>query len=252
MKGEEREELDREHSKEAHRIRDVYTHLPRRAALDLFGRCAVHEREERLVRMLQRKGLRSLEGLKILDVGCGAGALLRRLFDLGAEPKNCYGVDLMENLLYIGKQLSPTSVSFVEANATRLPFGDEEFDLALQFTMFSSVLDRALKRTIMREILRTLSGGGYFIWYDFAFSSPGNDTVRGIGKREIQELLKDCQLEFERVTLAPPLGRIAARMSPTLYHLLSSLYWLRTHYICCAKKSERPSVPAGGACAVCR
>lgn len=241
MPVEEREMLDSEHSVEARRIRQVYTHLPRRATIELFDRCAVHEREEHLVRMLLRKGLKSLSGLRILDVGCGAGALLRRLLDLGAVPENCSGVDLMGNLLQYGRRLSPGPLGLVEASATQLPFRDEEFDLVLQFTMFSSVLDARLKRTTMQEVLRTLRRGGRFIWYDFAYSNPRNPTVRGIGKREIRELFAGCNVEFQRVTLAPPIGRVAARLSPTLYHLLSCVYWLRTHYICCAEKVHVPN-----------
>lgn len=236
MRVEQFEEIESPQTRETRRIRDVYTRLPRRDVIELFGRCAAHEREERLVRMLLRKGIKSLQGLRILDVGCGAAALLRRLFDLNADPENCFGIDLMRNLLRIGKLRCPSKLGLVEGTAIQLPFADEEFDVALQFTMFSSVLDMTLKQAVMNEILRTLRVGGYFIWYDFAYSSPGNPTVKGIGKREIKQLLAGCKLDFERVTLAPPIGRVAARVSPTLYHLLSCVYWLRTHYICCAEK----------------
>ena len=224
------------HVEEVQRIRTVYDRVPRQPGIDVPGKCAVHEREERIVRFFSQRGLRSLEGLKIMDVGCGAAALLRRLFDWGAEPQNCFGIDVLSNLLQIGKRLSPAKLGLVECTGTQLPFPDESFDVVFQFTVFTSVLDPGVKRTIIAEILRTLRRGGYFIWYDFAYSNPRNRTVRGIGKREIKELLGGCKLKFERVTLAPPLGRIAAYSSPTFYHFLSSIYWLRTHYLCFAEK----------------
>ncbi len=240
MKIDERETIERRepaHAKEVQRVRDVYATVPRQQPIDLFGKCAVHEREERIVGFFSGKGLRSLEGLKILDVGCGAAAFLRRLFELGAEPRSCFGVDVMRNLLQVGRQLSPAALGLVECTGTQLPFPDETFDVVFQFTLFTSVLDPSVKREIASEILRTLRRGGHFIWYDFAYSNPRNRTVRGIGKREIKDLLSGCKLEFERVTLAPPLGRFATRFSPTLYHLLSSAYWLRTHYLCYAQKA---------------
>ncbi|MGO9589662.1 MAG: class I SAM-dependent methyltransferase [Candidatus Acidiferrales bacterium] len=237
MKIGELPELEPAYARETRRIREVYAKVRQQPCIDQFGRCAVHEREERLVSFLLRKRLGSLEGLKILDVGCGGGALLRRLFDLGAEPQDCFGIDVMGNLLQAGRRLAPANLSLVECTATQLPFPDQVFDVAFQFTMFSSVLDPVLRRAIMTEILRTLRGGGYFIWYDFTYSNPRNKTVTGIGRREIKDLLNGCKLEFYRVTLAPPIGRVAARWSPTLYHLLSSVCWLRTHYLCCAEKA---------------
>lgn len=236
MKIEELEKIQPVHAKEAQRIRQVYAAVPQQPGIDVFGKCAVHEREERILRFFSKKAMKSLEGVKILDVGCGAAALLRRLFDWGAEPRNCFGVDVMGNLLQIGKRLSPANLGLVECTGTQLPFPDETFDVVFQFTLFTSVLDSSMKRAIASEILRTLRRGGYFIWYDFAYSNPRNGTVRGIGKREIKDLLSGCKLKFERVTLAPPLGRVATRFSPTLYHLLSSAYCLRTHYLCYAEK----------------
>jgi SAM-dependent methyltransferase len=207
-----------------------------REPLNLYMRCAMHEREERLVRYFVSEGMHSLEGLKILEVGCGAAALLRRLFDLGAEPAKCVGLDVRGQRLQTGKSLSPAALNLVEGAGERLPFRDGEFDVALQFTVFTSILDRGVKHTIAGEMLRTLRRGGRLIWYDFAYSNPRNPNVRGIGRREVRELLSGCKLRFERVTLAPPIGRAAVAVSPLLYHILSLMPILRTHYLCFAEK----------------
>jgi SAM-dependent methyltransferase len=204
--------------------------------LNLYMRCAMHEREERLVRYFVSEGMHSLEGLKILEVGCGAAALLRRLFDLGAEPAKCVGLDVRGQRLQTAKSLSPAALNLVEGAGERLPFRDGEFDVALQFTVFTSILDRGVKHTIAGEMLRTLRRGGRLIWYDFAYSNPRNPNVRGIGRREVRELLPGCKLRFERVTLAPPIGRAAVAVAPLLYHLLSLTPILRTHYLCFAEK----------------
>jgi SAM-dependent methyltransferase len=207
-----------------------------REPLNLYMRCAMHEREERLVRHFVSEGVHSLEGLRILEVGCGAAALLRRLFDLGAEPRKCVGVDIRGQRLQTGRSRSPAALNLVEGTGERLPFRDGEFDVALQFTVFTSILDGGIRQAIAREMLRTLRRGGRLIWYDFAYSNPRNLNVRGIGRREVGELLAGCKLRFERVTLAPPIGRAAVRVSPLLYHLLSLLPMLRTHYLCFAEK----------------
>jgi SAM-dependent methyltransferase len=226
---------------EVRRIREVYKErtMGRNAVtvtpMDLFGRCAVHEREELLVTIFRRQGLSTLAGLKILDLGCGAGALLGHLFDYGAEPENCFGVDIIEERLVFAKHLRP-NINFILGSGAQLPLPDETFDFVFQFLLFTSVLDPDIKRTIAGEILRTLRRGGRLIWYDFAYDNPQNPDVKGIGRREIRKLLPGCRLSFWRLTLAPPVGRLAVRISPFLYRALSQVPLLRTHCLCVAEK----------------
>jgi len=226
---------------EARRIREVYKQRKighktvNVTPMDLRGRYAIHEREELLLRVFRSQGLTTLAGLKILDVGCGAGALLGRLFDYGAEPENCFGVDLIEERLLFAKHLRP-NINFILGSGAQLPLPSESFDFVFQFLLFTSVLDAEIKRSIAAEILRTLRRGGRFIWYDFAYDNPQNADVKGIARGEIQKLLPACRLNFWRLTLAPPLGRLAARVSPFLYRALSQIPLLRTHYLCVAEK----------------
>jgi ubiquinone/menaquinone biosynthesis C-methylase UbiE len=128
------------------------------------------------------------------------------------------------------------NINFINGNAAQLPFADRMFDLALQCTVLTSVLDNDTRRAIVSEVMRTLRPGGYFVWYDFAYSNPQNPNVRGIGRREIEALMPDCQLKFYRLTVAPPIGRVVAKISPSFYRALLALPFLRTHYLCFAKK----------------
>jgi hypothetical protein len=105
-----------------------------------------------------------------------------------------------------------------------------------QFTVFTSVLDAGVRTDIIGEIQRVLRRGGYFIWYDFAFSNPRNQNVRGISRRQVAELLQGFQLKFQRVTLAPPVGRAAVKIFPGLYWMLHAIPFLRSHYFCFARK----------------
>jgi ubiquinone/menaquinone biosynthesis C-methylase UbiE len=226
---------------ETRRIREVYEQRSRvsrrtgETSLDLYEQCAIHEREELLVKIFRNEGVTTLAGLRILDVGCGTGTLLRHLFDFGAEPENCWGVDVLDTRLRVAKHLAP-NVRFVFANSAELPFPDESFDLVLQFTVFTSVLSAQLKRRMAAEIVRTLRRGGRFIWYDFSYDNGRNANVRGIGRREIRLLLPGCRLRFWRVTVAPPIGRPAARLYPFLYRVVSELRVLCSHYMCLAEK----------------
>ena len=232
-------ELDLEAQRENERVRGVFGKRTEvnSGPFDLYALCAHQERQEALIRFFRRIGLSSLQGLKLLDVGCGSGGNLRRMIDFGAEAKNCIGIDLFRKSLLDGRGVNP-GISLLEGTAARLPFGDGQFDFVFQFTVLTSILDSSVKRQIVSEIARTLRTGGYFVWYDFAFSNPRNQDVRGIGRREIAELLDGFQLDFQKITLAPPIGRKAVRISPAFYRLLALFPILRSHYFCFARKSR--------------
>jgi ubiquinone/menaquinone biosynthesis C-methylase UbiE len=204
--------------------------------LDLYGLCTLEERQERMMMFFRERGFSSLRGMKVLDVGCGNGGMLRRLADFGVEPRDCIGIDLRGEAVRRAREFNPNMI-FIAGNAAKLPFEDGAFDLALQSTVLTSVLDGDVRKAIAFEILRTLRPGGYFVWYDFAYSNPKNPNVRGIGRREIQALLPGCRLKFYRLTVAPPIGRVAAKFSPSFYRTLLALPFLRTHYLCFAKKA---------------
>lgn len=224
-------------SSEAQRIREVFGSRvePGEGQFDLFRHCVQQERQEALLFFFREIGLTSLKGLRILDVGCGSGGQLRRMNDFGADPANCFGIDLFRPSLAHGRRLNPY-ITFVEGNAAQLPFAEGEFDLVFQYTVFTSVLDRQIRRSIVSEIHRVLHPKGFFVWYDFAYSNPKNPNVQGIGRREIRGLLDGFHLRFRKLTLAPPIGRVAAKISPLLYRVLAAVPALRTHYFCFAQK----------------
>lgn len=223
---------------EPQRIREVFgkREEPGSGPLDPYRVCAHQERQEKLVRFFRAAGFVSLKGLRILEIGCGSGGQLRRCSDYGADPSQCVGIDLFRPSLSAGQQMNP-NIAFVEGSASQLPFSTGEFDLVFQFTVLTSVLDPNVRASIASEVHRVLRPEGYFVWYDFAYSNPKNPNVQGIGRREIAKLLGAFRLEFQKITLAPPIGRRVARISPFLYRALAAVPLLRTHYFCFAQRS---------------
>lgn len=228
--------------RETERVREVYdgrtkAEIARRGTpLDPFELCAIHEREELLAEILRREGLINLAGLRILDIGCGTGNLLRHFLDFRAEPEKCCGIDLLNDRLKIAKRCAP-SIGYTMASGAQLPFPDETFDLTVQFTVFTSVLDAQVRSAIATEILRTLKRTGKFIWYDFAYNNRRNSSVRGMSRRAMRSLFPGCRFRFWSVTLAPPIARPAARIHPFLYRALSEIRFLRSHFMCLVEKS---------------
>lgn len=197
------------------------------------------EIERHLLSSLYRLGRAPLRDKQILEVGCGSGCWVRSLISWGAQPENIFGIDLLEERIDEARRLLPKAVTVTAGSASTLEFADQAFDLVFQFTLFSSILDRALKGKIANEMLRVLRPDGCIIWYDFHVNNPFNPDVRGLKKQEIRQLFPHCQTHFRRITLMPPAARVLGRISPALCQLLSSLKIFSTHYLVLILKTRQ-------------
>jgi ubiquinone/menaquinone biosynthesis C-methylase UbiE len=195
------------------------------------------ELEREILAVLDREHF-DLSGEKlILEVGCGTGIWLREFVKWGALPEHLIGIDLLPERIQRARKLCPYGVRLECGNAARLCFPNNCFDLVLQSTVFTSILDRSLRHAVAAEMLRVLKPNGFIIWYDLHWNNPRNPDVRGIRGVEIRELFSGCQVRLHRVTLAPPLGRFVARYSSLLYILLSRTKVLNTHYFGLIRKN---------------
>jgi SAM-dependent methyltransferase len=237
----EKTELRDSEERELVRLHDVYDRRAHSTASLRYSRMnpghlfGLHEREAAMASMLYADGLRSLAGLRILDVGCGRGGSLRQYLEYEADASRLWGIDLIPTFVEKARSASP-GLQILCGTATDLPFHDGSFDFVSQFMLFTSVLDADVKRRAAREIARILAPDGRVLWYDFAFNNPRNPDVRGIGLTEVRQLFPGFSMSHRRITLAPPLGRAIGRFGPTIYYLASTLRPLCTHYLCLLKK----------------
>jgi len=181
--------------------------------------------------LLRDLGLSRLEGRKILEVGCGTGLWLGEFIKWGAGPENLTGIDLLAERLVAARLTLPPRVGLLQANAASLPFPAGAFDLVLQSTVFTSILDAVMKQAVAKEMLRVLKPRGLILWYDYHCNNPWNNAVRGVKKKEIHALFPGCRIRLARVTLAPPLTRLLAPYSFLLCAFLEKLRFLNTHYL---------------------
>jgi ubiquinone/menaquinone biosynthesis C-methylase UbiE len=222
---------------EASRIRAAYSRrkytIPRdRYSLFKKENFLAHlELQQRLIELLRRFQHADLDGARVLDVGCGTGYWLRQFVQWGARPENLFGIDLLQERVEQGRVLCPQGVTLQSGDATKLVFDDKTFDLVLQFTVFTSILDPAMKRNVAKEMIRVLKPRGAVIWYDYFVSNPYNPDVRGVTREEISQLFPGLSIILARTTLAPPLGRAIAPISPSLYRAMSVFKPLCTHYV---------------------
>jgi SAM-dependent methyltransferase len=220
---------------EFHRLRSVYARRRRRGVEDRYApyqpanlfRLQGLERET--ARVLLAQGMLPWQARRALDIGCGGGWWLRTLLRWGAPPEQLTGVDALPEATTSARRVHP-ALAVLQATADALPFADASFDLVSQFTVFSSIMDEAVRRRAAGEMLRVLCPGGLVLWYDFTVNPTNRDT-HGIGRREAASLFPGCRIESRRLTLAPPLARLVAPRSWLAAELLGSVPLLRTHLL---------------------
>ena len=101
-------------------------------------------------------------GERLLDVGCGTGALLHCLS--GNPGTLLTGVDPVPEMLEIARRRLPPDVELHVGWAERLPFAREQFDVVVSCNAFHYFLEPF---AALREMKRVLAPGGRLVITDW-------------------------------------------------------------------------------------
>lgn len=198
----------------------------------------VQERERALIRCLKAAGLHPVSDKRVLEIGCGAGANLIQLIRLGFMPELLTGNELLVERAATARSVLPEATSIVQGDAVELDLPENSFDIVLQSTVFTSILDNTFQERLAGRMWSLAKPGGGVLWYDFVYDNPRNPDVRGVPLRRVRELFPQGEMTAWRLTLAPPISRLVTRLHPSLYTVFNALPFLRTHVLCWIKKRE--------------
>src|SRR5438132_6023201 len=145
----------------ARRVREMFARIS--PQYDLLN----HLLSANIDRRWRRRVSKKLRGLlsgdaKVLDIACSTGDLSIELFDNARV--QVFGLDFCRPMLEIAARKAP-QISFVEADALRLPFADASFDaltIAFGLRNLASVEDG------LREMRRILEPGGWALILEFS------------------------------------------------------------------------------------
>jgi len=114
-------------------------------------------------------------GMRVLDVGCGRGEILRHCAQLGAD---AYGIDYAIVAVQLSQNVvqntgtTPGRIGVGQADAKQLPFPTASFDRVLMFDVVEHLHPWELHQALL-EIHRVLKPNGKFVvhtapnvWYD--------------------------------------------------------------------------------------
>ncbi len=218
------------------RLRREYTDRESRLAgsdiyspFNIANLFTLHQRQRETLAELRELDSTCLTEKQILEIGCGRGRVLLEYLGYGTTPQRLYGCDLLFERIQDAHHTLP-HLPLTCADGQNLPFLAHSFDIELQYTTFSSILDAQVKANLAREMLRTLRPGGIILWYDF-WLNPTNQQTRGILPAEIRQLFPGCQYIFRKITLAPPIARRIVPFSWPLAFFLERLQIFNSHYL---------------------
>jgi SAM-dependent methyltransferase len=218
------------------RLRSEYTNralnvdqTDRYSLFNLAQLFTIQQRQRAILKCLRSNGFYPLKARQVLELGCGTGGVLLEMLSMGASTQKLYGVELLFEQIQIAHN-AVSGLPLSCADGQNLPYASSSFDLSMQFTVFSSILDASLKANMARELLRVTRPGGMILWYDF-WLNPTNPQTRGIRPNEIHHLFPRCRFEFHRITLAPPIARRLVHISWLFCAFLEKLKIFNTHYL---------------------
>ncbi|MBN1337420.1 MAG: ubiquinone/menaquinone biosynthesis methyltransferase [Deltaproteobacteria bacterium] len=162
-------------------LHDVFTAVPPR--YDLINRLFTLGQDRRWRRLAARC---CLEGhpSHLLDIGCGTGDLSIELARLASEGTRIDALDFSAPMLERARQKARQAgvserITFIEGDATALPFPDRSLDVACIAFAFRNLVYRNPGRTRhLAEVFRVLEPGGRYVIVES--SQPSNLVVRGI------------------------------------------------------------------------
>ncbi|BCO30373.1 hypothetical protein TspCOW1_04760 [Thiohalobacter sp. COW1] len=230
-----------EKTEQADHIRNVYAGRDARGLRDRYAwfNADAVEREcsvkASVASILYKAFGPNLEGLRVLDVGCGTGAFLRQLADWGASPETMIGTELLPDRIDTAVRLSPSSVTWHLGNINELDL-DLKFDLVSLFTVLSSVVDADERLNLIDEAWQRVDSLGWLLVFDLRVNNPANHDVSRVKITELEHEVVPTSRYVNTLVLAPPLARRVTSLSRTLARILEALPFFRTHFIYIAQK----------------
>ncbi|VXB54578.1 Methyltransferase domain-containing protein [Massilia sp. 9I] len=226
---------------EQDRIKEVYRRWHGGAALDRYAwhrpeiLQQVAARSRAFAALLSETVGGDLSALKVLDVGCGTGGFLRQLIDWGADPDRLTGTELQQDRLDYARHYTAAEVSW--RLGTLDAMGLRGQDLVSAQTVFSSILDDALRRELAAQMWRALRPGGWVLVFDFRYDNPRNRNVRKVTRAELQAWWPGERSRYRTLMLAPPIHRLLARAPWMASDLLAAVAPpLRSHFMYMVQK----------------
>ncbi len=141
----------------------------------------------------------SWKGRRILDLGCGAGRVLRHLLAYTDEGAELHGCDVDEpSIEWLNEHMSPPVHAFANATMPPLPLADDSLDLVVATSFFTHIYQGWSEWLV--EVQRVLAPGGLLLatYLGAGMSHElGHLTGRPYDAEQIGMLALGCEGHYE-------------------------------------------------------
>jgi ubiquinone/menaquinone biosynthesis C-methylase UbiE len=188
-------------------------------------------RKVEILEDIVRPGLGSLQGLNLLDVGCGTGTTDRYL---APRVRNLHGVDISEEMLVKAERNVPKG-TYSHYDGKNLPFDNGTFDVVVAICVLHHV-PVSMRAELVKDMVRVARPGGVVAVFEH---NPFNPLTR--------HAVNTCELDEDAVLLPPretaDLLKNASEVEPACrYYLFSPLGGA----VGCSVDRHFRNVPLGG------
>ena len=114
------------------------------------------------------------KGEKILEIGPGSGVYTLALLEKGAEVTS---IDISEDMIEVCKKKvegKGFKAEFHQGSILNIPIRDETMDKAIAIGIMTHLPEKKMFTDAVKELLRTVRGGGGVIWFDLPRYHPNN------------------------------------------------------------------------------
>jgi ubiquinone/menaquinone biosynthesis C-methylase UbiE len=153
-----------------------------------------------------------IEGARVLEIGCGTGAICRRL---AQDAESVTGIDPSPVFIERARALAP-GIRFEVGGGEALPFADDSFDVAIFHTVLCHIPDPA---TVLREARRVAPRLGAFDG-DYAtvtVAIADHDPLQACAEATVAGLVHDRWLVRKLPTLLEATGWTITRQASHAY-----------------------------------
>lgn len=175
------------------------------------------------VRLIDNRPQNSL----ILDVGCGSGTNIFQFLRLNFQIENIMGVEINEERLSVAQKIYPNA-NFVLCDASKMQFENNTFDLVYESTLFATLPDDTLCKSIANEMIRVCKVGGHILLIDWRIPKPNNPNYNALTKKKLTSFFEIGSstkfIAMEKGALVPPIGRFLSKNIPSIYFLISRIF----------------------------
>jgi ubiquinone/menaquinone biosynthesis C-methylase UbiE len=138
-------------------------------------------------------------GMKVLDCGCGPGAISVGIAEAVGPAGHVTGVDFGESQIEVAKARARPNLTFRVASIYELPFEDGTFDLVFSHALFEHLAEPIRGVTEIRRVLRAggLAGLCGPDWGGFILSPTDDEVETAIARyRMLQEKITKATKGF--------------------------------------------------------